>query len=68
MTLLEGMVAYVNVPETRYALAPIDMPKAQDGTINAWTDAEVTPSTSIRYIRDVNTVVANLEAAIASIG
>lgn len=51
----------------RYTLAPIEMPKAQDGIINAWTDAEAAPSTSIRYIRDVNTVVANLESAIASI-
>ena len=67
LKLLEGVVAYVEVPETRYQLAPIDMPKAQDGVINAWTDVEVAPATSIRYIRDVNTVVANLESAIASI-
>ena len=50
-----------------YALGRIDMPKAQDSIVNAWTDAEVTPSTSIRYIRDVNIVVANIESAIASI-
>lgn len=30
-------------------------------------DAEVTPNTGIKYVRDVNIVVANLEAAIASI-
>lgn len=34
---------------------------------NAWTDAEITPTTSIEYIRDVNIVVGNLEKAIASI-
>ena len=67
LKLLEDTVIYVEVPETRYPLAPIDMPKAQDGIINAWTDAEVTPSTSIRYIRDINVVVANIESAIASI-
>lgn len=55
------------IPETRYKLAPIEMPKAQDSIVNAWTDAEVTPSTSIRYIRDVNIVIANIESAIASI-
>lgn len=55
------------MPETRYPLGKIDMPKAQDTILNVWTDAEVTPSTSIRYIRDVNIVVANLESAIASI-
>lgn len=55
------------MPETRYPLGKIDMPKAQDTILNVWTDAEVTPSTSIRYIRDINIVVANLESAIASI-
>lgn len=55
------------IPETRYSLGKIEMPKAQDSIVNAWTDAEVTPSTGIGYVRDVNIVVANLESAIASI-
>ena len=55
------------MPETRYPLGKIDMPKAQDSIVNVWTDAEVTPSTGIRYVRDVNIVVGNLESAIASI-
>ena len=55
------------IPETRYQLGKIEMPKAQDSIVNAWTDAEVTPNTSIEYVRDVNIVVANLETAIASI-
>lgn len=59
---------YPLMTPVRYPLAPIDMPKAQDGIINAWTDAEVAPNTSIRYIRDINAVVANIESAIASIG
>lgn len=58
---------YPLMTPVRYKLAPIDMPKAQDGIVNVWTDAEVAPSTSIRYIRDVNIVVANIESAIASI-
>lgn len=65
--LLNGVVAYVAVPETRYSLGKIEMPKAQDSIVNAWTDAEVTPNTGIKYVRDVNIVVANLESAIASI-
>lgn len=56
----------LDTPKT-YALGRIDMPKAQDSIVNAWTDAEVTPSTSIRYIRDVSIVIANIESAIASI-
>ena len=50
-----------------YALGRIDMPKAQDSIVNVWTDAEVTPNTSISYVRDVNIVIANIESAIASI-
>lgn len=58
---------YPLMTPVRYKLAPIEMPKAQDSIINAWTDAEATPNTGIRYVRDVNIVVANLESAIASI-
>ena len=65
--LLDGVVVYVAVEPTRYSLGKIEMPKAQDSIVNAWTDAEVTPNTGIGYVRDVNIVVANLEAAIASI-
>lgn len=50
-----------------YALGRIEMPNAQDSIVNVWTDAEVTPNTSISYVRDVNIVIANLESAIASI-
>ena len=65
--LLNGVVVYIAVEPTRYSLGKIEMPKAQDSIVNAWTDAEVTPNTSIGYVRDVNIVVANLESAIASI-
>lgn len=65
--LLNGVVVYTAVEPTRYSLGKIEMPKAQDTILNAWTDAEVTPNTSISYVRDVNIVVANLESAIASI-
>lgn len=53
-------------PKT-YNLGKIEIPKAQDSIVNAWTDAEVTPNTGIGYVRDVNIVVANIESAIASI-
>lgn len=65
--LLDGVVVYIVVQETRYPLGKIEMPKAQDSIVNVWTDAEVTPNTSIRYVRDVNIVVSNIESAIASI-
>ena len=65
--LLDGVVVYASVPEQRYPLGKIEMPKAQDSIVNAWTDEEVTPNTGIKYVRDVNIVVANIEKAIASI-
>lgn len=58
---------YKLMTETRYPIGKIEMPKAQDSIVNAWTDAEVTPRTGIEYTRDVNIVVENLESAIASI-
>ena len=67
-TLREGGYIYTTLATpVRYSLGKIEMPKAQDSIVNAWTDAEVTPNTGIGYVRDVNIVVANLEAAIASI-
>lgn len=65
--LLNGVVVYIAVEPTRYSLGKIEMPKAQDSIVNAWTDAEVTPSTGIGYVLGVNIVVANIESAIASI-
>ena len=65
--LLDGVVVYVAVEPTRYPLGKIEIPQAQDSIVNVWTDAEATPNTGIRYVRDVNIVVANIESAIASI-
>lgn len=63
----EQRTAVAPIPETRYPLGKIEMPKAQDSIVNAWTDAEVTPNTGIEYVRDVNIAFANIEDAIASI-
>lgn len=56
-----------NDTKKTYPLGKIEMPKAQDGIIDVWPDAEVTPSTDIEYTRDVNIAVSNLESATASI-
>lgn len=66
--IAEGAVVYYKLatPAT-YALAEVTVPSLPDSTSNVWTDAEVTPNTSIEYVRDVNIVVSNLESAIASI-
>ena len=62
-----NILAYLSCAEKRYPLGKIEIPKARDTILNAWTDAEVTPNTSIEYVRDVNIVVSRLESAIASI-
>ena len=63
-----GMVFYAPLATSvTYPLGKIEMPKAQDSIVNVWTDAEVTPSTGIEYVRDVNIVIGNIESAIASI-
>lgn len=61
------LTVVAKIPETRYPLGKIEIPKAQDSIVNVWTDAEVTPRTGIEYTRDVNIVISNLETAIASI-
>lgn len=50
-----------------YNLGKINLPALPESVSNVWTDAEITPKTTIEYTRDVNIVVANLESAIASI-
>ena len=61
------LTVVAKIPETRYPLGKIEIPKAQDSIVNVWTDAEVTPRTGIEYTRDVNIVINSLETAIASI-
>ena len=67
--LLNDVVVYVAVEPTRYPLGKIEMPKAQDSIVNVWTDAEVTPNTSIKYTRDINIAFDKLaNAIVASVG
>lgn len=60
-------VDYLGAETQTIQLGKIEMPTLTESTSDVWTDAEVTPNTSIEYVRDVNIVVANLESAIASI-
>lgn len=65
---LKGKVFFYQAKEPKtYPLGKITLPALPESVSNVWTDAEITPKTGIEYTRDVNIVVANLEAAIASI-
>lgn len=60
-------VNYLGAESQTIPLGKIEPPALPESVSNVWTDAGVTPKTGIEYTRDVNIVVANLEAAIASI-
>lgn len=67
LELLKNETTYLTQTPVTYSLGKISIPALPESVSNAWTDAEITPTTSIEYIRDVNIVVGNLEKAIASI-
>lgn len=60
-------VNYLGAETQTIPLGKIELPALPESVSNVWTDAEITPKTTIEYTRDVNIVVANLESAIASI-
>lgn len=66
--LLKGVVVYVETNEKTYSLGKINLPALPESVSNVWTDAEITPRTTIEYTKDVNIAIARIEDAIASIG
>ena len=50
------------IPEKRYQLGKVEVPKLPESTSNVWTDSEVPTSTGVGYVRDVNIVVGKLES------
>lgn len=65
---LKGKVFFYQAKEPKtYPLGKITLPALPESVSNVWTDAEVTPKTTIEYTKDVNIVIANIESAIASI-
>lgn len=66
--LLNGVVVYVETDEKTYDLGKINLPALPESVSNIWTDAEITPRTTIEYTKDVNIAIARIEDAIASIG
>lgn len=58
----------VKIPETVYQLGKVTAPSLPETVSNAWTDAELTPNTTVKYTRDVNVAYDKLESAIAATG
>lgn len=58
----------VKIPEAVYQLGKVTVPSLPETVSNAWTDAELTPNTTVKYTRDVNVAYDKLESAIAATG
>ena len=64
-----GAEFYVAVSaEQTYSLGKVTVPSLPETVSNAWTDAELTPRTTIKYTRDVNVAYEKLESVIAATG
>lgn len=61
-------VNYLGAETKTIPLGKIELPALPESNSNVWTDAEITPRTTIEYAKDVNIAIARIEDAIASIG
>ena len=62
-----GAEFYVAVSaEQTYSLGKVTVPSLPETVSNVWTEAEVTPRTTVKYTRDVNVAYDKLESAIAA--
>lgn len=55
-----------SIPETVYQLGKVTVPSLPETVSNAWTDAEVTPRTTLKYTRDVTVAYDKLASAVAA--
>lgn len=55
-----------SIPETVYQLGKVTVPSLPETVSNAWTDAELTPNTTVKYTRDVNVAYDKLASALAA--
>lgn len=65
---IDGMSFYypLMTPVT-YNLGKLNIPALPETISNVWTDAELTPQISMTYHKDINAVIANLNAQIAAL-
>lgn len=66
LELLADTVVYVAKPKTVYQLGKVTVPSLPETVSNAWTDAEVTPRTTLKYTKDVTVAYDKLASAIAA--
>lgn len=60
------LTVVASIPETVYQLGKVTVPSLPETVSNAWTDAEVTPRTTLKYTRDVNVAYDKLASAVAA--
>lgn len=56
----------VKIAETVYQLGKVTVPSLPETISNAWTDAKLTPSTTVKYTRDVTVAYDKLASAVAA--
>lgn len=56
---------YVLATPVTYPIGKVTVPSLPETVSNAWTDAELTPNTTVKYTRDVNVAYDKLASAVA---
>ena len=64
--LVDGEVVALDTPTTE-PQSPVTLPQLPAPTFNAYSDADIPSDTSVEYARDINLVLANLEAVQAAL-
>lgn len=67
LELLANETTYVSIKPKTYPLGKLAIPSLPETISNVWTDAELTTDMSMTYKKDVNVVIANLNAQIAAL-
>lgn len=67
LELLANETTYVSIKPKTYPLGKLTIPSLPETISNVWTDAELITNMSMTYKRDVNVIIANLNAQIAAL-
>lgn len=57
---------YILATPVTYPIGKVTVPSLPETVSNAWTDAELTPNTTVKYTRDVNVAYDKLASAVAA--
>lgn len=58
---------YCHVPEETIPLGKVELPTLPAPVCNAWVESDVSTECAVRYVRDMNVVIAKLEKQLAAV-